>query len=98
MHLLPVKRVKHCVVKAGLSCFELVLQAFTSLKRFSGLLGRPNIVALLQDELQAVVHQIDEYLGKLQSDLDQRSQVSQLCPRLLVLTSSDQALCIHNPL
>ena len=46
-----------------------------ALKRYSGLLRRPAIAALLQDELQAVVQQIDQYLDSIQSSFEYRAQV-----------------------
>ncbi len=54
-----------------------VMQVFKALKRYQGLLCRPAIAAALQDELLAVVQQIDQYLDSIQSSFEQRAQV---CP------------------
>lgn len=64
---------------AGDQCltFTDVMQVFKALKRYSGLLCRPAIAAALQDELLAVVQQIDQYLDSIQSSFEQRAQV---CP------------------
>ena len=51
------------------------LQVFIAMKRFSGLLSRSAVAAALQDELQALVLQIDQYIDSLQSDFEQRAQV-----------------------
>ncbi|DBA90074.1 TPA: hypothetical protein ACH3X2_004335 [Trebouxia sp. C0005] len=51
-----------------------MMQVFKALKRYSGLLCRPAIAAALQDELLAVVQQIDQYLDSIQSSFEQRAQ------------------------
>lgn len=74
--------------RGGLTAiFGNPLQAFTALKRFSGLLRRQNVTGALQDELLALVQQLDNYLGSLQADFEHRSQVT----RHAVLSA------VHNP-
>ena len=53
----------------------MLCQVFKSLKRYSGLLGRPAVAAAVQKELQALVLQIDQYLDNIQSDFEHRAQV-----------------------
>ena len=53
----------------------VLCQVFQSLKRWSGLLGRPAVAAAVQKELQALVLQIDQYLENIQSDVEHRAQV-----------------------
>lgn len=57
-------------------------QVFKALKRYCALLIRPAVAAALQDELQALVLQIDQYLDNLQSEFEYRAQV-QACLSLL---------------
>ena len=64
-----------------------VMQVFKALKRYSGLLCRPAIAAALQDELLAVVQQIDQYLDSIQSSFEQRAQV---CPH------NEHVACHHD--
>ncbi len=64
------------------------MQVFKALKRYSGLLCRPAIAAALQDELQAVVQQIDLYLDSIQSSFESRAQV---CLQQIL------TLCEHTP-
>ena len=64
-----------------------VMQVFKALKRYSGLLCRSAIAAALQDELLAVVQQIDQYLDSIQSSFEQRAQV---CPH------NEHVACRHD--
>ena len=53
-------------------------QVFKALKRYSALLIRPAVAAALQEDLQALVQQIDHYLDNLQSEFEHRAQVHSL--------------------